>query len=140
MAIGKPLSEPLGGVTFEIPFKLPSLNEYVLACRTNRYRGSKMKRDIEDAIGYYIGRVPRFETPVRLSFTWVEDSKRRDLDNVAFSKKFILDALVKFGKLPNDNQDYVKGFTDSFRRDKQAKVIVTIREEKEHDGEKDKET
>ena len=61
---------------------------------------------------------------------WIEDSKRRDLDNIAFSKKFILDALVKTGKLEDDDQDHVKGFTDRFERGKAAKVIVTIEEER----------
>lgn len=128
MAHGKNLSSCLEKVTFEINAKLPSLNEYVRVCRANRYEASKYKRRIEGEIGLFLGRVPRFEKPVRLLFHWVERDSRRDLDNVAFSKKFILDALVKRGKLIDDGQRYVKGFEDTFAHGKETKVIVTIEE------------
>ena len=38
----KLLSEHSERVIFEIPFKLPSLNEYIAACRSNKYKGGKM--------------------------------------------------------------------------------------------------
>lgn len=111
--------------------KLPSLNEYVDACRANRYQGSKMKRETEFEIGLYIRRLPKFYKPVKISFLWIESNKRRDPDNVCFAKKFILDALVKFGKLPDDNQQYVRGLTDTFDHGKETKVILTIEEVEE---------
>lgn len=108
--------------------KLPSLNEYVNVCRTNRYQAGKYKRDIEDQIGLFIGRLPRFEKPVRIHFHWIEGNKRRDLDNIAFAKKFILDALVKRGKLKDDNRRCVTAFTDTFEYGKESKVILIIEE------------
>ena len=116
-------------MVIEIPEKLPSLNEYINACRSNRYAGAKMKRDVEDILSWYIQRLPRFSGPVFISFHWIEKTKRRDLDNVAFAKKFILDALVKCGKLKDDNRNCVVGFEDSFEYGKENKVIVEIREE-----------
>lgn len=110
----------------EIKMKLPSLNDYVRACRSNRYQASKMKRDIEDDIGFFIARLPRFKNPIRIHFHWVEKNGRRDLDNIAFAKKFILDAMVKSGKLKDDNRRYVTGFTDSFEIGKETKVILYI--------------
>lgn len=110
----------------EIDMKLPSLNDYIRACRANRYQGSSMKKDLEREIGLYISRLPVFTEPVKIHFHWVEGNKRRDYDNIAFAKKFILDALVKGGKLADDNRKCVSGFTDSFSYGPETKVIMEI--------------
>ena len=115
-------------VTCEIPFRLPSLNEYINECRTNRFGASKFKKNIENDIGIFINHLPRFEKPVKIHFLWVEENKKRDLDNICFSKKFILDAMVKFGKLKDDNRKCVTAFTDTFAYAKDSKVILTIEE------------
>ena len=65
-------------------------------------------------------------SPVHITFVWHEPNKRRDKDNVAFAKKFILDALQKAGRLKNDNNKYVKGFTDKFVYDGTEGVEVHI--------------
>lgn len=114
--------------TAVIEMKLPSLNEYVNVCRTNRYKAAKFKRDIEDEISLFFGRVPVYTKPVKIHFHWIENNKRRDLDNVCFAKKFILDALVKSGKLADDNRKMVTAFTDTFEYGKEAKVILQIEE------------
>lgn len=118
----------------EIPLKLPSCNQYIGECRKNRFAAAKMKAKAEEEIGLYIKDLPHFEHPVKIRFLWIEENKRRDLDGTAFGKKFILDALVKFGKLTNDNRKYVYAFTDDFDYGKTTKVILTI--EEESDGEK----
>ena len=112
----------------EIPLKLPSCNEYIRACRTNKYLGAKMKSDIEQQIGLYIAEMPKMNNPIKIHFHWIEGSKRRDLDNVCFAKKFILDALVKYGKLKDDNRKVVTAFTDTFDYGKETKVILDITE------------
>lgn len=121
-------------IKVEINMQLPSLNEYVNACRANRFQASKMKRDIESDISWFIARLPRFEKPVKIHFHWIEGNKRRDYDNIAFAKKFILDALVKRGKLKDDNRRCVTGFTDSFSYGKETKVILYIEEDKSNDS------
>ena len=65
--------------------------------------------------------MPKYKKPIKIHFTWVEGNKRRDLDNCAFAKKFILDAMVKYGKLKDDNRNYVYAFTDSFEYRKPIK-------------------
>lgn len=115
-------------IEVEVPVKLPSLNEYINVCRANRYEAAKFKRDIESEIGLFLGRLPRFENPIRIHFKWIEGTKRRDYDNIAFAKKFILDALVKKGKLKDDNRKCVMGFSDSFEHGPETKVILYIEE------------
>lgn len=90
---------------------------------------SKYKLDIENQIGLFIAKMPKYTKPIKIHFTWVEGNKKRDLDNIAFAKKFILDAMQKFGKLENDNRNYVYAFTDSFSYGKETKVILEIEEQ-----------
>lgn len=112
----------------EINMKLPSLNEYVNVCRTNKFEASSYKQRLETAIGLFIWDLPKFEKPVTIRFRWIEGNKRRDYDNVAFAKKFILDALVKAGKLKDDNRKCVRGFADTFEYGPETKVIIYITE------------
>lgn len=113
----------------EIPIKLPSLNDYIRICRGNRYGANKIKKTLEDEISYYLAPLPTFTNPIKIHFLWIEATKRRDYDNIAFAKKFVLDALQKSGKLPNDNRKWVKGFSDDFEYGEQG-LIITIREVK----------
>lgn len=114
--------------TVTIPMKLPSLNDYVDVCRTNPYKASKFKKDIENEIGLFIFDLPRFEKPVVIHFHWIEKNKKRDLDNIAYAKKHILDALVKFNKLSDDNRKCVTAFKDTFEYGTGSKVILEIEE------------
>lgn len=111
-----------------IPYKFPSFNDYVRECRRNKFAGAKMKKDIENDIAIFIKSLPRFENPITIHFHWIEGTKRRDLDNICFAKKFILDALVKCGKLKDDNRNYVTAFTDTFGYGNNTKVILNIKE------------
>lgn len=111
---------------YEIKMKLPSANEYIRWCRSNKYLAASKKAQIEALIAGHIKYMPRYEKPVKIHFTWVEENKRRDLDNICFAKKFILDALVKEGKLADDNRRNVYAFTDSFEYSNEAKVILEV--------------
>lgn len=121
-------------ITITIPLRLPGLNEYTRANRANRYEGAKTKAQYERVIAYYLRGLPVLRPPVTIDFLWVEENRRRDLDNIAFAKKFILDALVKCGKLEDDNRRVVTAFRDSFAYDKESAVILTIHQEQEADG------
>ena len=111
----------------EIPIKLPSFNEYANTCRYNRYAGAKMKKDIQNLIAPYLIKLPKLNR-VKIDFEWQEGNKRRDLDNISFSKKFILDTLVVMGKLKDDNRNNVCAFTDTFTYGKEWKVVLNITE------------
>lgn len=126
-------------VTLIIDGQLPNLNDYTLACRSHRQAGAKMKKDAERLISVYIIQQLKsvvFKNPVRLSFRWYEPNKRRDLDNVCFAKKFILDALVSNGIIIADGWKGVVGFTDEFFIDKEhPRIEVDIEEAGADDGE-----
>jgi Holliday junction resolvase RusA-like endonuclease len=113
---------------YVIDMKLPSLNDYINVCRRNKFQAAKYKADIEEKIGLFLTNMPKYNNPIKIHFHWVEGSKRRDLDNVCFAKKFILDAMQKYGKLENDNRKHVTAFTDSFEYGKETKVILEIEE------------
>lgn len=127
MVTGQSLSRDSGSHICEIPFRLPSLNEYIAVCRQNRFAGAQFKKKWDKEIGLYVSRLQRPENVVRIHFTWYEPNHRRDVDNVAFAKKFILDAMVSRGILQDDSPRYVIGFTDEFRYGDE-KVTVEIEE------------
>ena len=111
-----------------IPGRLPGLNEYTDACRTNPRAGSKMKRQAQEVVMWHIlAQLHRqkFTKPVFLLFTFYEQDRRRDRDNVSsFARKVIQDALVKAGTLTDDGWDQVTGYLDRFQVDKQNPRIM----------------
>lgn len=109
---------------FKIPFRLMGLNEYINLNRICKFEASSTKKELEEKIAFFLrGKVTE---PVHITFVWFEPNRRRDKDNVAFGKKFILDALQKKGVLPNDNNKWVSGFTDEFVYGQGEGVIVTL--------------
>lgn len=115
--------------TFTIRGRLSGLNEYTKACRSNRYEGARMKKNNEGlvmcSILYKLQGI-KFNERVRLTFKWYEETRRRDLDNIAFGKKFIQDALVACGVLKGDGWQHIAGFTDEFYIDKENPRIEVI--------------
>lgn len=112
----------------EIPLKLPSINNYIDICRRNKYQASKYKKDIEKEISIFLNRLPQIKKPIFINFVWIEKDRRRDLDNLSFGKKFILDAMVKCGKIKDDSRRYVIGFSDTFEIGNDTKVYLYIEE------------
>lgn len=113
---------------FIINEKLPSLNEYINKCRANKYEGANFKRNIENTICWYIklAKLDKIEKPCFIKFEWHERTRKRDCDNIASAKKFILDALQKSEIIKNDNQKYITGFSDVFVKDDKDFVIVEL--------------
>jgi Holliday junction resolvase RusA-like endonuclease len=114
--------------TFTIKGRLPGYNEHEKRARANPYMAAREKTRRENVISRAIraAKIQPIDGGRWINFEWHEKTKRRDKDNVAFAKKYILDALQKTKVLPNDNNKFLKGFTDSFVYDKTDRVIVTI--------------
>ncbi len=106
--------------------KLPGLNDYVDACRENRFKAAKMKREVEHLIHIQTLRLSPITSKIFVRLTWYEETARRDPDNVCFAKKFILDAFQKSGKLQNDNSKWIAGFSDRFVYGKGQGVLIEV--------------
>ena len=114
--------------------KLPNLNDFIRADKINRYKGGDLKRKSEEkvmqSIYEQLGRL-RISRPVYIYYHWIEQNKRRDLDNISsFGRKVIQDALVKTKVLQNDGWSNIIGFFDSFSVDKDNPRIEIEIEEK----------
>lgn len=107
--------------------ELTALNEFINAERRNRYIAAKIKKDetgyCQDVAEKSELKLQEADFPCALIITWYVKNKRKDADNIAFAKKFILDGLVEAGVLPNDNRKYVQGFTDIVKEDKERQRI-----------------
>lgn len=114
-----------------LPFRLPGLNEYTRACRANRYAGATMKKKTQADISKHLTGATPVTKPVVISFEWMEKTARRDIDNTSFGKKFILDALVASGILPDDTRQWVRGFRETFPVGQEEKITITLEEEED---------
>lgn len=115
---------------FTIPGQLPGLNELIKKDRANRYAGAALKKESTNLCAACImaARIrPPAAFPVMVLIRWVEPNGRRDPDNIASGKKYILDALQAVGVLPNDGQKQICGFRDSFSVDpKDPRIEVVL--------------
>ena len=115
--------------TLTIYGRLDNLNDYTKANRTSAVVGNRMKKMNEDYITSFILEQLngiRFKGKVFLNFRWIEPNRQRDLDNVCFAKKFILDALKNNGIIETDGWRGVYGFTDEFDVDAENPRIEVV--------------
>lgn len=115
-----------------IPGRLAGLNEYTSACRTvsNKYfAGNKVKQKEQKRVKEQIKEQLKgvhFDNQVWVQFRWYEENRRRDMDNIAFAKKFIFDALVEEKIINTDNWKGVRGFDDEFMVDQEHPRVEVI--------------
>lgn len=117
--------------TLFIPWKLPGLNEIIGMRGTGHHQYYRKKADIEEMIHLecLAQHIKPAKKPVMLRFQWQEPDRRRDKDNIAAGKKFILDGLVQAGILEGDGWKHILGWVDYFVVDKEKPgVQVTIDE------------
>lgn len=111
---------------FEIPGRLPGLNEIIDAAKRNPHEYARMKETCTAMVAWLAKKLPRFEK-VALVITWYEPDRRRDPDNIMAGQKFILDGMVQAGTIPNDSQRYIQGILHRFRTDpKNPRIEVEI--------------
>jgi Holliday junction resolvase RusA-like endonuclease len=96
----------------------------------HRYAGAHLKKTetVRCAMAAIAGRVPRYKTPVKLHFRWIEPNRKRDLDNIRYGAKWILDGLRESGKLTNDGWACVVGMSDEWLIDKvnpRIEIVIT---------------
>ena len=116
---------------FVIHNRLPSLNDYVDACRYNKYQAAAFKKRVDSLICYEIRSQlndVHIEKPVIVHLHFIEENKKRDVDNVYSASKYILDALVKMEVLKNHNPKHVVDIKYSHEYARESKVIVELEE------------
>lgn len=119
---------------FLIPARLPSLNEYINACRRNKYAGAKLKRETETLIGYFIasykarGKLQAVSGQVDIEITFTEPNRKRDVDNVQSGQKYILDALKNAKIIKDDSPKYIRQITHKVEYAKEPSVLVVLKE------------
>lgn len=115
---------------FTIYGRLDGLNEYTKACRNNKFGGNNMKKKNQRKVLMALAMneiEPIDNFPIKLSIVWYEPNRRRDIDNVTFAVKFILDALVADGILKDDSQKYVSSIEHTVLVDKDnPRIVVEI--------------
>lgn len=120
--------------TFTIKAKLPSLNDVIATNRGNKYAGNAYKQSIQELIGWEIKQALTKKTlkpvtkPCVIYIDWHEKDKRRDVDNIHSSVKFVLDAMVSNKVLINDSRRYVKQVYHEIIDDTKTFVVVRIEE------------
>lgn len=119
---------------FTIPGKLPGLNTFLRDAKAKKgmYVANSQKQTIEELVAVCAMQTIKarpIERPVIIEYHWIEPDRRRDLDNIAFAKKFINDALVKVGILKNDGWKDIVAISDRFSVDKKnPRIEVTLQE------------
>ena len=105
---------------FVVDGRLMALNEYTSLNRSSPRKGNDAKREQTELVAAYIrkARIKPMEGPIEIGISWIEGRNMhgnlRDVDNVSFGAKFVLDALVECGVIPDDNPRYVRNVYHHF--------------------------
>lgn len=111
-----------------IPHKFISLNPYIKAERGSLHRAARIKRE-ETAQAFYSFVGKKYKTPLKIKFIWNLKNRARDLDNLGFAAKFILDGMVKAKAVPNDNVNNIVNIEHTFQVAENPGVTIQIFEE-----------
>lgn len=125
---------------FVISGRLSGLNEYTKVCRGNAYQANNFKKAnqqivrnaLQDALRHgFLHQVDKY--PCQLRIMWYEPNSRRDVDNVTFATKFILDAMVETGIIEDDSRKYVSSVTHRVMTSKRFPRVEVIIDEGEEE-------
>ena len=94
--------------------EMTKLNTYIQAERSNKFVASKIKKQETDSIIWTCRKYKEkiVDYPVIIEANWFTKNERVDSDNITFSKKWILDGLVKAGIIKDDSRKYVRIWRD----------------------------
>ena len=97
-------------MVFRFDSKLPTLNEYIDAERSNRFIAAKIKKTTTNNIRLEALSQTRdkFEGLYDVRITWHRANNRQDSDNIYFSAKFLFDGLVEAKILSGDGRKHIR--------------------------------
>lgn len=113
--------------------ELTDLNNFINSQRANRFGGAALKKKNTQKCASYFApiKAKKLKFPLTIHFYWYAPNKRKDPDNLAFAKKFILDGMQEAGLIKNDGWNEIKGFIDTFEIDKEnPRIEVELEEAK----------
>jgi hypothetical protein len=110
--------------------RLPTLNQYIAALGKNRYAGGLLKKEAtETCYNAFLWQCKNKYNMIDIILNWYEENKKRDKDNIASAKKYILDGMQKAEIIKNDNWNCINSFKDNFYIDKNnPRIEIIIRE------------
>lgn len=99
---------------FMVPGRLDGLNEMIGEARKHWSSSAKQKKENQKLVvdELFYSKIQPIPGPFLLDITWVERDDKRDPDNVAAGKKYILDGLQEMGIIPNDGRKQVAGWSE----------------------------
>jgi|ERR1035437_1318899 hypothetical protein len=110
--------------------ELCDFNTFQNATRMNKFVGSKIKKEQTELVYWACKEQKAKEVKVYphiIIYKWFSKDNRKDIDNVAFAKKFINDGLVMAGVLKGDGRKFINGFMDEFYIDaKNPRVEISL--------------
>lgn len=114
-------------IIFNIPIRLPGINEYQNACRRHPMHGAAMKKESMQKIMTYLTPVRHLDWPVQFQIVYTEPNKKRDIDNIfGFGSKVIIDAFVKAGFIPDDGPSYVNRIDSSVEYADEPQIEIYV--------------
>jgi hypothetical protein len=109
-------------IKITIKGEMTDLNTYIKAINGSRFSGNEVKQFETDRVAWEVKNkikaIQDDQYPLKIKYKWFSFDERKDIDNVAFAKKFINDGLVKGGIIKNDSRKYIRSFSDEFYIDK----------------------
>ena len=110
---------------------MPRLNDTIRATKAHWSRYAAEKRKYTEAVAWAAleAKLRPVTAPVEITFKWYSKDRRADPDNIRYAAKHILDGLQAAKILPNDNQQWIRGFRDQFTVDRDdPRTEITLRE------------
>jgi Holliday junction resolvase RusA-like endonuclease len=103
--------------TLVIHGSMPKLNETIRATKSHWSRYAAEKRKHTEAVAWAAleAKLRPVTAPVEITFAWFSKNRRADPDNIRYAAKHILDGLQVAKILPNDNQQWIRGFLRHIR-------------------------
>ena len=76
---------------------------------------NKVKQDYHEVVREWAGTLPKYKTIFPKYTIYFKGKRKKDIDNYTFPlHKFLMDALVEYGIIADDDYTCVKGFTTKF--------------------------
>jgi 3-phenylpropionate/cinnamic acid dioxygenase small subunit len=116
-------------IAYIITKQLPTLNEYINAERTNRYKAAAMKKKATKICEQATIEISKLIDPKALydvQINWQVINNRTDSDNLFFGCKFILDGLINSGALEDDNRKHIRNISHTIATAKVYQIEVNL--------------